>query len=125
MYPCAVGEPPDGRIFYFYLFLNYLNINNGHSLAIIFFLFCFYAYSPMVCSFGGGGCKNVPATSATSYLVSLFILIYLVLFHPLPPYYLDVPCYLNNKLRYCAAWPESDRTFYISLATIFDLYSFD
>src|SRR6202041_3887045 len=43
---------------------------------------------------------------ATSYLVPLFTLIYLVLFHLLPPYHLDVPCYLNNRQRYCSVWSE-------------------
>jgi hypothetical protein len=47
--------------------------------------------------------------SATSYLVSLFTLIYLVLFHLILPYNLDIPSYLNNRLRYCAAWPERDK----------------
>jgi hypothetical protein len=38
---------------------------------------------------------------ATSYLVPLFTLIYLVLLHLLLPSYLNVPCYLNNRQRYC------------------------
>jgi hypothetical protein len=42
----------------------------------------------------------------TSYLVLLFTQIYLVLFHLLPPYHLDVPCYLNNRQRYCSVWSE-------------------
>ena len=45
---------------------------------------------------------------ATSYLVPLFTLIYLVLFHLLLPSYLDVPCYLNNRQRYCSVWPERE-----------------
>src|SRR6266481_7319204 len=49
---------------------------------------------------------------ATSYLVPLFTLIYLVLFHLLLPSYLDVPCYLNNRQRYCSVWPERDWTPY-------------
>src|SRR6202035_1356552 len=44
--------------------------------------------------------------SATSYLVPLFTLIYLVLFHFLLPSHLDVPCYLNNRQRYCSVWSE-------------------
>src|SRR6202167_4694503 len=43
---------------------------------------------------------------ATSYLVPLFTLIYLVLFHLLPPFHLDVPCYLNNRQRYCSVWSD-------------------
>ena len=67
-------------------------------------------YSPTIHFFRG--CKNVPATSATSYLVPLFILIYFVLFHLILPYNLDIPSYFTNRLRYCAAWPERDRTLY-------------
>src|ERR1700691_6286549 len=55
-------------------------------------------------------CHNLKAgivrIPATSYLVPLFTLIYLVLFHLLPPYHLDVPCYLNNRQRYCSVWSE-------------------
>ena len=51
---------------------------------------------------------------ATSYLVPLFTLIYLVLLHLLLPSYLNVPCYLNNRQRYCSVWPERDRTHYTS-----------
>jgi hypothetical protein len=47
---------------------------------------------------------------ATSYLVPLFTLIYKVLLHLLLPSYLIVPCYLNNRQRYCSVWPEKDRT---------------
>ena len=49
---------------------------------------------------------------ATPYLVSLFTLVYIVLFHLLLPSYLDVPCYLNNRQRYCSVWPERDWTLY-------------
>jgi cellulose synthase/poly-beta-1,6-N-acetylglucosamine synthase-like glycosyltransferase len=49
---------------------------------------------------------------ATSYLVPLFTLIYLVLLHLLLPSYLNVPCYLNNRQRYCSVWPEKDWTHY-------------
>src|ERR1700691_1629667 len=45
---------------------------------------------------------------ATSYLVPLFTLIYKVLFTLLLPYNLDVPCYLNNRQRYCSVWPERE-----------------
>ena len=45
---------------------------------------------------------------ATSYLVSLFTLIYEVLFYLLLPSYLDVPRYLNNRQRYCSVWPERE-----------------
>src|ERR1700688_3881263 len=48
---------------------------------------------------------------ATSYLVPSFTLIYIVLFHLLPPYYLDVPCYLNNRQRYCSVWSEREGLF--------------
>src|ERR1700683_1299824 len=48
---------------------------------------------------------------ATSYLVPLFTLIYIVLFHLLPQYYLDVPCYLNNRQRYCSVWSEREELF--------------
>src|ERR1700677_1789023 len=48
---------------------------------------------------------------ATSYLVLLFTLIYIVLFHLLPLYYLDVPCYLNNRQRYCSVWSEREGLF--------------
>ena len=47
---------------------------------------------------------------ATPYLVPLFTLIYKVLLHLLLPSYLIVPCYLNNRQRYCSVWPEKDRT---------------
>jgi hypothetical protein len=40
----------------------------------------------------------------------LFTLIYEVLLHLLLPSYLIVPCYLNNRQRYCSVWPEKDRT---------------
>ena len=56
---------------------------------------------------------------ATSYLVPLFTLIYLVLFHLLLPSYLDVPCYLNNRQRYCSVWPERDWTLYTFLNNLF------
>src|ERR1700735_1272658 len=61
---------------------------------------------------------------ATSYLVPLFTLIYLVLFHLLPPYHLDVPCYLTNRQRYCSVWSEKLGLFTISEAciTVFILY---
>ena len=49
------------------------------------------------------GIVRIPATS---YLVPLFTLIYLVHFYILPPYHLDVPCYLNNRQRYCSVWSE-------------------
>jgi hypothetical protein len=49
---------------------------------------------------------------ATSYLIPLFTLIYLVLFHLLLPSHLDVPCYLNNRQRYCSVWPERDWTLF-------------
>ena len=82
-------------------------------LSMVSFGTYFFAlYSPMVHFFRGGGCKDVPATSATSYLVPLFTLVYIVLFHLLLPYNLDVPSYFTNRLRYCAAWPERDRTLY-------------
>jgi hypothetical protein len=28
------------------------------------------------------------------------------------PSYLNVPCYLNNRQRYCSVWPERDWTLY-------------
>jgi hypothetical protein len=49
---------------------------------------------------------------ATPYLVPLFTLIYLVLLHLLLPSHLDVPCYLNNRQRYCSVWPEKDWTLF-------------
>ena len=55
-------------------------------------------------------CKGV-RIPATSYLIPLFTLIYVVLFHLLPPYYLDVPCYLNNRQRYCSVWSERKELF--------------
>ena len=61
-------------------------------------------------------CKG---TRATPYLVPLFTLIYIVLFHLLLPSYLDVPCYLNNRQRYCSVWPERDWTHYIFLNNLF------
>src|ERR1700683_3438767 len=64
-------------------------------------------------------CKNVPATSATSYSVPLFTLVYIVLFHLLLPYNLDVPSYFTNRLRYCAAWPDRDRTLYTFFHNLF------
>src|ERR1700677_791222 len=48
---------------------------------------------------------------AISYLIPLFTLIYIVLFHLLPQYYLDVPCYLNNRQRYCSVWSEREGLF--------------
>ena len=58
----------------------------------------------------------MPATSATSYLVPLFTLIYTVLFYPFTTIIPDVPCYLNNRKRYCSVWPERDRTLYSRVA---------
>src|ERR1700730_2930788 len=40
------------------------------------------------------------------FSIIVYIYIYLVLFHLLPPYHLDVPCYLNNRQRYCSVWSE-------------------
>ena len=65
-------------------------------------------------------CVRIPATS---YLVPLFTLIYLVLFHLLLPSYLDLPCYLNNRQRYRSVWPERDWTLYImTVATLSTRY---
>jgi hypothetical protein len=57
--------------------------------------------------------ERIVRVPATSYLVPLFTLIYLVLFHLLLPSYLDVPCYLKNRQRYCLVWPERDWTLYM------------
>src|ERR1700691_1931526 len=60
-------------------------------------------FTPLWFVFSEGEGVRIPATS---YLVPLFTLIYEVLFHLLPPYHLDVPCYLNNRQRYCSVWSE-------------------
>src|SRR6202046_528619 len=66
---------------------------------VTFGTYFFTLYSSMVCFFGGGGCKD-----PSHILFSTFI--YLALPHLLPPYHLDVPCYLNNRQRYCSVWSE-------------------
>src|ERR1700735_2842333 len=65
-------------------------------------------FTPLWFIFSEGEGVRIPATS---YLVPLFTLIYLVLFHLLPPYHLDVPSYLNNRQRYCSVWSERLRLF--------------
>src|SRR6204780_1378642 len=79
---------------YFYYLLFY-----PWSLLVL----TFSHFTPLWFVFSEGEGVRIPATS---YLVPLFTLIYLVLFHLLPPYHLDVPCYLNNRQRYCSVWSE-------------------
>src|ERR1700689_567029 len=67
-------------------------------------------------------CYPTVRIPATSYLVPLFTLIYLVLFHLLPPYHLDVPCYLNNRQRYCSVWSERLGLFTTILVRTVDRY---
>src|ERR1700683_1875642 len=57
--------------------------------------------------------EGLPHCKDTSHILfSTFIYpIYIVLFHLLPPYYLDVPCYLNNRQRYCSVWSEREGLF--------------
>ena len=76
----------------------------------IFSIYFILQFTPLWFVFSEGEGVRVPATS---YLVPLFTLIYLVLFHLLLPSYLDVPCYLNNRQRYCSVWPERDWTPYM------------
>ena len=87
-----------------------------HSTAFFWLFFIFYLAfyqfrSDLAQSFATdiGLHVRIPATS---YLVPLFTLIYLVLLHLLLPSYLNVLCYLNNRQRYCSVWPERDRTLY-------------
>ena len=42
------------------------------------------------------------------YLLLLFIILFMVTFgtYFFTPYHLDVPCYLNNRQRYCSVWSE-------------------
>lgn len=63
---CAVGEPPEGKCFFFILF-HYLIIDHGHFHTY----FCIYLL-PSGLSFGGGECKD-PSHS----LFSPFIYSYL------------------------------------------------
>src|SRR6202050_4085613 len=79
---------------YFYYLLFY-----PLSLSVL----TFSHFTPLRFVFSEGEGVRIPATS---YFVSLFTLIYLVLFHLLPPYHLDGPCYLNNRQRYCSVWSE-------------------
>src|ERR1700729_3848208 len=105
MYTCVVGEPLDGWIFFFFSFYHgqftyfYYLLFYPWSLSVL----AFSHFTPLWFVFSEGEGVRIPATS---YLVPLFTLIYLVLFHLLPPYHLDVPCYLNNRQRYCSVWSE-------------------
>jgi hypothetical protein len=100
---------PDGN--FFSLFIIYLSMVTLFSYfvyyltMVTFTLYFISLFTPLRFVLSEGEGVRIPATS---YLVSLFTLIYLVLFH-LIPYNLDIPSYLNNRLRYCAAWLERDK----------------
>ena len=76
---------------------------------VTFTLYSISLFTPLQFVFSEGEDVRVPATP---YLVPLFTLIYEVLLHLLLPSYLIVPCYLNNRQRYCSVWPEKDRTLF-------------
>jgi hypothetical protein len=119
MYTCAVGEPPNGWKKFslilpwsIYLLLLFIILS-----MVTFGTYFFTLYSPMVCFFGGGGCKD-----PSHILFSTFI--YLALPHLLPPYHLDVPCYLNNRQRYCSVWSKRLGLFTSRGNTIWCIYIF-
>ena len=56
--------------------------------------------------------------------ICLFTIIYLVLFYPLLLYNLYVPIYLNNRLRYCAAWLERDKHSLLGLSKNTSIYEY-
>src|ERR1700683_5610789 len=91
---------------YFYYLLFY-----PWSLLVL----TFSHFTPLQFVFSEGEGVRIPATS---YLVPLFTLIYLVLFHFLLPSHLDVPCYLDNRQRYCSVWPEKVKTLYIKRSSL-------
>ena len=95
-------------LFYFIMvILIYLTLFN-YLTMVTFGTYFLLHFTPLQFVFLEGEGVRIPATS---YLVPLFTLIYIVLFHLLPPYYLDVPCYLNNRQRYCSVWSEREGLF--------------
>jgi len=96
MYTCTVGEPQAEN--FLFLFIIYLSM-------VTFALYFISLFTPLQFVLSEGEGVRIPATS---YLVSLFTLIDLVLFHLLLLSCLDVPCYLNNRQRYCSVWPERE-----------------
>ena len=85
--------------------VNLLSYFIYYLTMVTFALYFISLFTPLRFVLSEGEGVRIPATS---YLVSLFTLIYLVLFHLLLPSYLDVPCYLNNRQRYCSVWPERE-----------------
>src|ERR1700722_6120507 len=97
----------------FYLFnftmvnFDYLIIYHGHFHTYFFTLNFFYLLTwdkPAVCSVEGGNVRNIWFNHIP--LVSLFTLVYMNLLTLLLSHYLDVPCYLTNRQRFCSVWTE-------------------